>query len=277
MLVELPQLFPWPVDFLPEGYSVLKCGYAACHESVCFCGKSGFVSHVHRHLPSYFKPSSSIPHRYILAFKINFHIKPVKDETRECVFLSSAPFCPVRHCLAWFETSHRCYWGFRSSGMWCCETAFVFPNFRWNLVPLSSNHPVTRRHVTEDLNLQLSFCHETPCTSNRSTVWSINESQNCAFKHSIPVMWPDVVHRWKHALNSSWCYRQTGDKLSSMPWLCMREHVHNYTECNSQMPVKVTEVQALEVKAIATRLESWTTVEVWDVFWFVHAQAKTSI
>lgn len=46
-----------------------------------------------------------------------------------------------------------------------------------------------------------------------------------------------------------------------MPRLCMHEHVHNYTECNSQMPFKVMEVQALEVKAIATRLESWTTVE----------------
>jgi hypothetical protein len=71
-------------------------------------------------------------------------------------------------------------------------------------------------------------------------------------------MWPDVVHRWKHAFNSSWCYRQR-DKLSNMPCLCMHEHVHNYTECNSQMPVKVMELQALEANAIAIRLESWTT------------------
>lgn len=42
----------------------------------------------------------------------------------------------------------------------------------------------------------------------------------------------------------------------------MHEHVNNYNECNSQMPVKVMEVQALEAKAIATRLENRTTVEV---------------
>lgn len=42
----------------------------------------------------------------------------------------------------------------------------------------------------------------------------------------------------------------------------MYEYVHYYTECNSQMPLKFTEVQAFEAKAMATRMESWTTVEV---------------
>jgi hypothetical protein len=150
---------------------------------VCFCGKSGLVSPVHKHPPTYYEPSNSIPHTYILAFKINFNVYPVTDETRERVFLSSAPFCPVKHCLAWFENSHLCYWGFRPSGMWCCEAAFVFPNFRLNLVSLSSNHPVTRRHVTEDLNLRALLCVKFPRFRSlvlparllrRRRVWSVD-------------------------------------------------------------------------------------------------------
>jgi hypothetical protein len=115
-----------------------------------------------RRPPTCYEQSNSVPHPYILVFKINFNVNPATDETRECVFLSSAPFCPVRHCLAWFETSHPCYWKFRFSGMWCCEASFVFPNFRRNLLSLSSNHPVTRRHVTEDLNLPALLCVKFP-------------------------------------------------------------------------------------------------------------------
>jgi hypothetical protein len=57
----------------------------------------------------------------------------------------------------------------------------------------------------------------------------------------------------------------------------MCEHVHYYTESNSQMPLKFTEVQPFEAKAMAARMVSWTTVEVQDVFWFLHAQVITPI
>jgi hypothetical protein len=57
----------------------------------------------------------------------------------------------------------------------------------------------------------------------------------------------------------------------------MCKHVHYYAESNSQMPLKFTKVQAFEAKAMGTRMESWTIVEVQDVFWFLHAQVITPI